>query len=168
MFAKGLRISKRKFYDILTNPIYIGKIRTESFEDEAEQTAEGVHEPIITEEVCCSAQAIFLARRKPYKSKTTKDELPLSGHLICPLWGKAMTGSGSTGCSGKVYHCCHCQRKYNYYNNTSASEANEGLIRYLCSFGVCDEVLTLYYRVLEDVFNSGDKAREQEKTKLGT
>lgn len=168
VYAKGLRISKQKFYDILTNPIYIGKIRIESFEDEAEQIVEGVHEPIITEEVFYRAQAIFLGKRKPYKSKTNKDELPLIGHLVCPLCGKVMTGSGSTGRSGKVYHYYHCQRKYKCYNNISASEVNEGFIRYLSSFEVCDEVLTLYYRVLEDVFNSDDKTREQEKAKLET
>lgn len=166
VYAKGLKISKQKFYDILTNPIYIGKIRIESFEDEAEQNVEGIHEPIISEDIFYRAQAIYAGKKKPYKSKTNKDELPLIGHLTCPKCGKVMTGSGSTGRAGRVYHYYHCQRKYGCHNNVPASEVNEGFERYLSSFEVCNEVLTLYYHVLEDVFNSDDKDREQEKAKL--
>lgn len=168
VYSKGLRISKQKFYDILINPIYIGKIRIDAFEDEPEQIVEGVHEPIIPSDIFYRAQEIYYGKRKPYKSKTNKDELPLIGHVICPKCGRVMTGSGSTGRAGGLYHYYHCQRKYGCRSNVRANDMNENFTRYLGSFEVCDEVLTLYHRVLEDVFNSDDKLREQEKAKLET
>lgn len=166
VYAKGLKISKQKFYDMLINPIYIGKIKINSFEDEPEQIVNGIHEPIIQEETFYRAQEIYQGKRKPYKSKTNKDELPLIGHVVCPKCLRVMTGSGSTGGSGGLYHYYHCQRKYGCKTNIKAEEANENFNRYLSSFEVSEEVLNLYYYVLEDVFKSDDEVREQEKTKL--
>ncbi|MEP7374364.1 MAG: recombinase family protein [Chitinophagaceae bacterium] len=166
VYAKGLKISKQKFYDLLINPIYIGKIRIDAFEDEPEQIVNAIHEPIVQEETFYRAQEIYYGKKKPYKSKTNKNELPLIGHVICPKCGRVMTGSGSTGRAGGLYHYYHCQRKYGCKTNIRANEVNENFTRYLSSFEVSDEVLSLYYYVLEDVFKSDDKAREQEKAKL--
>lgn len=166
--SKGLKISKQKFYDMLINPIYIGKIRIEAFEDEPEEIVDAIHEPIIEAETFYRAQEIYFGKRKPYKSKTNKDELPLIGHVICPKCGRVMTGSGSTGRAGGLYHYYHCQRKYGCKSNIRADEVNEGFVLYLSSFEVSEEVLNLYYHILRDVFKSDEKVREQEKLKIET
>lgn len=163
--AKGLKMSKQKFYDMLVNPFYMGKIRIDAYEDEPEQIVEGIHEPLISEDVFYTAQELLLGKKKPYKGKTNHVEIPLKGHLICPKCGRVMTGSGSKG-NGGTYHYYHCQRKYGCSNSFSARDANENFEKYLKSFEVTEEVLTLYYRILEDVFREDDKEREAEKAKL--
>jgi site-specific DNA recombinase len=165
VYGKGLRISKQKFYDILINPFYIGKIKVKADDDEPEQIVNAIHEPIIHEDVFYKAQELFLGKKKSYKGSTKSDELPLKGYLICPKCGKLMTGSGSTG-NGGIYHYYHCQRKYGCNNSFSAKQANNDFESYLKSFEVSEEVLRLYSVILEDVFKTNDKERESEKIKL--
>jgi site-specific DNA recombinase len=162
---KGLSVSKQKFYDMLCCPLYMGKIRIARFEDEAEQIVNGLHQPLVHEDIFNRTQELLSGKKKPYKGKTNLVELPLKGHLVCPNCGRLMTGSGSKG-NGGVYHYYHCQRKYGCRSSFRATEANEDFISYLREFEVKEEVLTLYHYILEDVFNSDNTSREAEKIKL--
>ena len=165
--AKGLEVSKQKFYDMLTCPLYIGKIRIAGYEDEAEQIVHGVHEPLIQEDIFYRTQELLLGKKKPYKGKTNPIELPLKGHLVCSNCGKLMTGSGSKG-NGGIYHYYHCQRKYGCNCAFRAKEANEDFVSYLQSFEVREDVRSLYHYILKDVFKSDNTSREAEIQKFTT
>ncbi len=162
---KGLAVSKQRFYDMLTCPLYMGKILIAEFQDEAEQIVSAIHEPLIHEDVFYRTQELLHGKKKPYKGKTNPIELPLKGHLICASCGKLMTGSGSKG-NGGIYHYYHCQRKYGCKCAFRAKDANEEFVSFLQSFEVTEEVRSLYHYVLEDVFKSDDTSREIEKQKF--
>jgi site-specific DNA recombinase len=162
---KGLKISKQRFYDMLIDPFYIGKITINAYEDEPEITVDGIHQPLIAEDVFHRSKAIFLGKKKPYKTEVPSDELVLKGHLVCPDCNKRMTGSRSKGNGGR-YHYYHCQRKYGCHNSIPANEANLVFSRYMQSFTVSDEVLPLFHKIIDDVFDSDSTDKMNEKQKI--
>src|SRR5438045_2198933 len=68
--------------------------------------------------------------------------------------------------NGGIYHYYHCQRKYGCNNSYPAKIANEQFEKYLASFEVSDEVLSLFYKTLEDVFKTNDTERLSQKQQL--
>ena len=99
-------------------------------------------------------------RKKKNKPRSTKDEwLPLRGFLECSKCGNILTGSFSKGRT-KKYGYCHCQRRCKERNKSE--QTNQDFIAYLNNFEIKDEVLSLYYLVLQDVFGKDKKEREKE------
>lgn len=160
---KGLKLQKQQFINMLSNPLYIGKIYLKPIGGEPEQYIKGLHSPIVDDEIFFKVQDILNGKRKPYQGKTKGEELPLKGYLICPDCGRVMTGSASRSRNGNLYHYYHCQRIYGCRNSFSAPIANEAFESFLSSLQVDKEVLSLYSFVLEDVFQTSDREREQEK-----
>lgn len=160
---KGLTLQKQQFINMLSNPLYIGKIYLKPMAGEPEQYIKGLHSAIVDEEIFFKVQDILNGKRKPYQGKTKGEELPLKGHLICPTCGKVMTGSASKSRNGSLYHYYHCQRKYGCRNSFRAKVANDSFESFLSSFQVSKEVLSLYSFILEDVFQTSDRDREQDK-----
>lgn len=163
---RGVDFHKQTFINMLSNPLYVGKMHLKAFGDEPEQFVRGLHLPIVDEEVFNRVQDILNGKRKPYQGKTKGEELPLKGYLICPNCGKPMTGSASKSRSGNHYHYYHCQMKYGCKNRFNANKANKAFESYLSSFHVNEEVLSLYYFILEDTFKCNDIEREQEKRRV--
>ena len=70
MWARGYKCSKNNFHKLLRNPVYIGKIKIQAWGDEPEETVNGLHEPIIEEEIYYQVQDILCGRRiQPHKKK---------------------------------------------------------------------------------------------------
>ncbi len=150
---KGLKISKSQFYLLLKNPIYMGKIVVPATEQEEEQIVEGLHQPLISEELFWHVQQLLkkvkqknLARSK---KELFKEELPLRGMLKCPICENMWTGSQSKGRS-KGYLYYHCQKGCK--QRVRAEEANQAFLTYLKSFQPFPEVVDLYLTILEDTF----------------
>jgi site-specific DNA recombinase len=162
MLEKGLKISKQAFYNFISNKLYIGKIVIKQWENEPEEIVNGIHEPIVAEEIFFECQKRLTQKKKPYQGKTSSEELPLKGFLICPKCGRIMTGSASKG-NGGLYHYYHCQRKYGCNNSYKANDANTNFINYLNSFEISDEVANLYVNILEDVFAKQDDNKQSER-----
>lgn len=162
---KGLPLKKQQFINMLSNPFYIGKIYIKPLGDEPEQYVRGIHPAIVDEEVFYKVRDILSGKKKPYQGKTKGEEFPLKGNLVCPECGRLMTGSASKG-RGGMYHYYHCQRKYGCKNAFRASTANEAFESLIGQFQVTDEILSLYYFILEDKFKTNDVEREQEKKQI--
>ncbi len=164
----GLSLQKQQFINMLSNPFYIGKIYVKASEDEEEQYVRGLHEAIIEESVFNTVKDILAGKRKPYSGKTKGEDLPLKGHLICPICHRVMTGSASKSRNGNHYHYYHCQRLYGCKNSFNAESANDAFEVHLSKYKVDPEVLSLYYLILEDVFKSNNEDRELEKKRIET
>jgi hypothetical protein len=108
--AKGLKCSKSYFSKFIRNPAYCGLIPIK-INDNERQMVKGIHEPLISQALFYDVQAIINAK-KIIVSKT--DELRttffLKGFLVCPICGRKLTGSFSSG-SVKKYPYYHCPRK---------------------------------------------------------
>lgn len=164
---KGLIRHSQPFTDMLKNPFYKGWFKRAEYRNEPERMVQGVHKPIISEELFNEVQALLNGKKKQF-SKTPKfDDFPLrGGYLICPKCNKPRTGSFSK----KVYPYYHCQdnktKKAESCGRISTDIAHEKLISYLKSFEVAPEILELYNLMLAEKFQEGEKDTLQTKKSL--
>ena len=102
---RGNPFSVAQIKDILTNPVYIGKVRFDVRRNWSEKRrkninpnpiiAEGIHQPIIDDELWNRVQGII--KQKPGKPSRIYDgEYPLTGILRCPECGAGMVISRTT------------------------------------------------------------------------
>src|SRR5665213_1212712 len=149
---------------MLRNPVYCGKIRVKAYAKELEEIVQGLHEPIISEELFNEVQFV-LSGKKKLKAKATKTrvELPLRGYLICSGCGKNLTGSSSKGNGGKYFYY-HCQPGCNERHNTEL--AHEHFEKWLDDISFKPEVAQLYVSIMEDVFKTNEGDRDAEIKKL--
>lgn len=158
---KGLRCSKSNFYTLIQNPNYCGKIIVEANKHEEEQIVQGLHEPIVSEELFYTVQDILHGRRKPATKKhAVREEYPLRNFLVCPTCGKLITASRSKGRTRyySYYHCvsaCGWRYKAEYINETFLQE----LRKYKLNAGM----LELYKEVILDVYKNQNKGKKDEK-----
>jgi site-specific DNA recombinase len=95
----GQRYSKGKLYAMLSNPIYIGKIRHQ------DKIYDGQHEPIIDMETWDKVQAILAENRRSHQSKSkARDPSALAGKLFDP-----------DGNRMRPVHTSKNGRRYRYY-----------------------------------------------------
>ena len=168
---KGLTLTKQSFLNSLTNPFYIGKIIVPKLNDEPMQLVNGLHEAIITNQVFEKVQTILQGKRKPYSGKTSNDNLPLRGSLICAKCGEVMTGSGSRSRNGSIIHYYHGQRNKANKNSIcnisfNAKKANEAFEKFLDSFVPKPEILNLYSQMLKEKFSTETDNIDKQKLKI--
>ncbi|MEE0726234.1 MAG: recombinase family protein, partial [Clostridium saudiense] len=118
---KGNDFSVGSIREILTNPVYIGKVRYNVRQNWSEKRrrninanpiiTDGIHEPIIEEGLWDKVQAIMESKKgKP--SRIYDGEYPLTGILKCPKCGAGMVISRTTnkladGTKKRIaYYCC--------------------------------------------------------------
>ena len=158
---KSFEVSNSQFGPMLRNVLYAGKIHIEAWRDEEAETVQGVHKPIVSEELFNKVQNVLDAQEGNRKGKpsTRKEQLPLRGHLKCKRCGGNLTGSGTTGNGGKYwyYHCQNgCKERFR------ADEANEVFIDHLDAISVAPEIAQLYLAVMEDIFKEKEGDREEQ------
>lgn len=99
---RGNSFSTASIKEIILNPIYIGKVRFNRYENWSERKrkgksenvilADGVHEPIITQELWDRVQAIQSSKaEKPMKNY--EGNYVLTGLMKCPFCGATMVGT---------------------------------------------------------------------------
>lgn len=107
--------------NILTNPVYIGKIRYNRLQNWSEKRrrnvnpnpilVDGIHEPIIEQELWDKVQSMLEAS-KGRPSRIYDGEYPLTGILKCPVCGAGMvimrtSAKRKDGTKRRnVYYCC--------------------------------------------------------------
>ena len=163
-WKKGFKISASFMYKLIRNYAYCGKIKIKAWKDEPEEIVEGQHEAIVEEGLFQSVQHWLDGRTPTNKIKFSKDErLPLRGYLKCTKCGNPLTGSFSSGRTKKYgyYHCQNgCKERVN------SEKANNDFLDYLNGLQVKNEVLSLYYLILQDVFTKDKSERLQEIRQL--
>ena len=135
---KGNDFSVGSIREILTNPVYIGKVRYNVRQNWSEKRrrninanpiiTDGIHEPIIDEGLWDKVQAIMESKKgKP--SRIYDGEYPLTGILKCPKCGAGMVISRTTnkladGTKKRIaYYCCGA------WKNKGTSVCNSNTIR---------------------------------------
>ena len=135
---KGNDFSVGSIREILTNPVYIGKVRYNVRQNWSEKRrrninanpiiTDGIHEPIIDEGLWDRVQAIMESKKgKP--SRIYDGEYPLTGILRCPKCGAGMVISRTTnkladGTKKRIaYYCCGA------WKNKGTSVCNSNTIR---------------------------------------
>lgn len=108
---QGLKCSKSHFWNIIKNPVYAGKIRSQLNNKES-FVVYGNHIGIVSEEVFDKVQSFFAEDKRTY-CIGYRPELPFRGYITCPICGKNLTGSGSKGRKLRYFYY-HCTRKCKY------------------------------------------------------
>ncbi len=108
---QGLKCSKSHFWNIIKNPVYAGKIRSQLNNKESFITY-GNHIGVVTEEVFDKVQLFFAEDKRAY-CIGFRPKLPFRGYIKCPICGKNLTGSGSKGRKLRYFYY-HCTRKCKY------------------------------------------------------
>lgn len=161
---KGFEISRGYFWTLIRNPVYCGKIFVPAYKDEDALYVDGIHEPLISEELFNNVQDILNGRkRKVQRSSTQKQELPLRGFLVCSKCGGNLTGSASKGKGGRYfyYHCQPgCKERFR------SDEANDKLVKELKKISAKKEAISLYRIILEKELKKNSKESVSDKEKI--
>ncbi len=159
--AKGLGCSKNNFWNLIQNPVYCGKIIVPAYLQEESYVVNGIHEPIVSEELFYTAQDVLFNRKKPaYVRKPVHDDFPLRNFLVCPKCGKHVSASRSKGRSSyyNYYHCnSTCGWRY------KAELVNDAFVQELQKYKPTMAMLSLYKEVILDVFNMSQHDNFTEK-----
>ncbi|MEI6851417.1 MAG: recombinase family protein [Bacteroidota bacterium] len=164
---KGIKCGKTQFSVLLHNRLYTGKVYVKAGDDEPEQWVNGIHKPLITEELFQKVQDVMsgrLNKRSRPKPQKQVDALPLRSFLICPKCGKKLTGSKSKGNGGWYfyYHCNACKVRY------KADDLNFQMDEMLESVQILPEVKDLYLEIIKDLLKESDVERKKEIKKCDT
>ena len=162
---KGLNISKQQFNNMIKSVLYTGKIFISAYGKENDQIVNGLHEPIIDEELYNKVQNLLKSNRKQPINKNIKiEELPLRGYLICRECGGNLTGSGSKSRSGDKHYYYHCQKGCK--ERFRADIANKSFEQLLASLEINDPVIELYKVIMKDIYKKYEGDNQTEINKL--
>ena len=158
---QGLICSKSNFPLLLQNKFYLGKIVIPAYKDEEMQIIDGLHEPIVDENLFYKVQDVLEGRnkKKPMSGKKfMRPEMPLRGFMICHNCGAKMTGSASKGNGGDYwyYHCCSCGVRF------KAPEVNNSFDKLLKKIELKDEFKELFKLAVK---NHGDEMMASKRKK---
>lgn len=146
---KGLRCGRNNFWKALHNPFYCGLVSVPATRTEEEDFVEGIHEPLVSEQLFREVQSLITSRRtrNTYKQKM-KPVFLLRGFLTCPFCDRRLTGSISTGRRSKYryYHCSVSRCKGRVRADILEGEYEDRLKK----ITIRPEVNELFELVLED------------------
>lgn len=148
---KGINIPRNSMSDILRRPVYMGKMVVPKKDEELETWIDGIHEPIITEELFYTVQDKLnfkLKKSNKPNSNRRREELPLRGNLLCSKCGSHLTGSASKGKMGKryfYYHCNSCKGE-----RYLAEKANQSIKEVLAKLKFGPEIDKLVEAIVND------------------
>ncbi|HAA17972.1 MAG TPA: recombinase family protein, partial [Cytophagales bacterium] len=155
---RGLKVARSRFYKLLSDPVYMGKIFVPAYKDEPEEVVEGKHEGLVSVTLWYQAQqAMNQTNKRGPKVYQPREEFPLRGLLICPSCGRNLTASSSRGRHGGRYAYYHCVSSCGVRFN--AKEVNGAFRRLLGEIRIKDEVRDLYRRILEEVVDENEGTR---------
>ena len=156
----GVVISRSSLSRVLSNPIYMGFVKSKKHKDEPEQLIKGIHQAIITEDIFLKVQ-LTTKRRKNKKlvNKTGSiEQYPLRGLMVCNKCGKNLTASSSK-CNGGKHYYYHCFDDSK--NSISTENVHKTVKRVLSTMSVDEEIKNLY---LQEFENEYGKKKKDEKT----
>jgi site-specific DNA recombinase len=161
----GFNVTSSNMSLLVRNPVYFGKVLVKATSDEPETLADGVHEPLITEELFDKVQLILSGRIKQRKNQfktMDRDELPLRGLLVCSKCGNHVTGSASRSRNGErhFYYFCMCCKKERF----RAEVANKEMETLLSALQINEGVENLYRKLIETGLRGNPNQQGQEKS----
>lgn len=157
LMKEGFICSKNNFNKLLKNPVYYGKIRIAARGSEEEKIVDGIHEPIINEELFFQVQNVIdtrARRMKPAKIHRVNELFPLRGFMECPRCGSKLTASSSKG-NGGMYYYYHCIQGCK--ERIKAEVLNNSFVKLLKQYTFQSEVKDLFKKVVMDTLKGSSK-----------
>ncbi len=155
----GAKLTKYAFSIVFHNPLYCGKVVVEAFEKEPEYIVQGIHAPIVSEELYGKVQQVHNRKKQGLvqNNRVEKNELPLRGFLQCPDCGRKWTGSGSKSYNGQKFYYYHCLTGCKA--RVSAKKANAEFEEWLLDISIKPEYVNSFLDIFDKLYKSdlGDR-----------
>ena len=166
---RNITVSRNNMHKILKNVLYMGKIIVPASENEPMVMIQGIHEPIVSEQLFYQVQQILAGNKKARgkfipKYAKLRDDFHLRGLLNCNNCGSTMTASKSKGKLGKrygYYHCHHCKKQ-----RVSSTKVHEAFDVLLSSLEIDSSLHELYMAILEEQLQNSKKENVSEIKKI--
>ena len=153
--ANGLRVGRSRFFLMLRQPAYAGRIVVPATSDEPEQQVRAAHEPIVDAATWARVQARFEAPRRRGE-RGPNDAFPLRGILRCPSCGLPQSSSHNTGRSAtyRYYWCHRCARSGSAHRHR-VEAVHEAFETYLAGVAVPKGVAAVWREVVAETAREG-------------
>ena len=145
-YYNQIKITKQSFLNLLRGNVYAGKILIKEWRKEESEIVEGIHDPIISEDIFNKVQQL-LNKNKKIKIIKEHPDFILRRHLICNECGNKLTGSFSTSRSKKKYPYYHCQKNCKERFSTKLAEAS--FQSFLKQYEIKNEVGELFIKMMD-------------------
>ncbi len=162
---KGMPLGRTRFWCMLRNPVYIGKVAVPAYKQEAGIIVKASHDAIISDALYYEVQDVLEGRKRnlPISPFCQKEELPLRGFLTCAKCGKTLTGSASRGRSGRYYYY-HCKNECKErFRANEANEKFEEMLEYVSSL---DKILRSCELILAGQYKKNGQEKSNELSQV--
>ncbi len=169
----GIKRSKSQFSNLLSNIIYIGKIKVPEYNGFPAKIVNALHKPIVDEATFIKVQKVKNSkancRVNTKKDNLHEEKLPLRGGiLVCSKCGSNLTGSPSTGGSGNKTFYYHCNPKKGCGERFSAEIAHAKFEDMIKDLKPTKGVISLFKAILEDEYKTHNKDADKMVNSLKT
>ena len=157
--------SRSTLSDLIRNKVYIGKIHVRSSENSF--YVNGIHEPLVNEEIFYKAQENLdsnLKKKKFVKVKSEKEEFPLRGCIKCDNCLKNLTGSFSRSKNGKkyaYYHCNACGK-----TRLRVEDVNKRIRAILSEIKISAPAKKIFGQMVKHILSSEDSIKKRPSEKI--
>jgi site-specific DNA recombinase len=164
---QGHLFNKASVYSLLSNPLYIGKVR---YKDEL---YDGEHEAIVCEEVFAKAQSLLAENRRDWKlHKPRRFGGILNGILLCKACGCGMSHSFTKkGNKRYRYYVCNNATKSGWKNcphpSLPAAEIESFILDEIRGIGLDENLIVDVVKRARDSVNQESKAHKLQLKMLG-
>jgi DNA invertase Pin-like site-specific DNA recombinase len=164
--SKGIGISKNQMLNILRNISYTGKIIVSQFKDNPKTIVDGIHPPLITDELFSSVQKVLEGRKRDMKFKIDKTDLyPLKGFLKCPVHNRTLSAYGSKGRS-HIYHYYVCTYPRSKCPRYPIDWTNDFILNVLDNIKSSVDNINKHKKVFQTLINCESKLRKDSITRI--
>ena len=154
--AQGLRVARSRFFVLLRQPAYVGRIVVPAVEGEPEVEVLARHEPIVDEATWARVQLRF-AKPRTSGERKPNERFPLRGLLLCPTCALPQTSSVCGGREGKYgYYWCHrCEKARRPAHRHRDAAVHDAFAAHLASVAVPPSVAAVWRELVRETAKEG-------------
>lgn len=156
--SKNKPYPKKRIEDILKNPVYIGKVKHH------EDIWDGVHKPIISDELFYRVQLMFkdTSKKRPRGLIYTYSNFIKCETCNCTMVGTTKHGAHNSG-TYIYYHCSNYKKMHNKEQNINETLIDKAMQEVLESFDITDIELK---KVKKQIFSAIDDLKKYERLSI--
>lgn len=156
--SQGKPYPKKRIADMLQNPVYIGKVPY------GNETFDGKHEAIISDELFYRVQLMFSDTRK---TRTHNTYFTYSNYIKCAKCGYSYVGTLRHGANKSgdyiYYHCNNYKKTHAREKNIRQEYIDEAMQEIIDSFDISDKDIK---KIKTQVYNAVEDLRTYEKKSI--
>ncbi|MFC0263829.1 recombinase family protein [Fontibacter flavus] len=166
---EGFLLPKQTFYHTMRNIAYMGKIFVKAWKKEPEQIVDGLHPPLVSEEVFKRANMVLDGRVRQMDYDSDKTDLyPMKGFIKCSKHGRTITAYKARGGNGQRlhYHYYICTKKNCFRHRVE--EVHDKVEKLLSKISLTAAMVLVYKSALQTIMERDFSGQKSKINKLKT